>query len=269
MSQSGFQLSGNAAAIYEDQKVPAMFGPLADATLNVVTLFNDDIVLDVACGTGIVARKVRDKIDSASRIAGVDLNEGMIATARLITEDFDPPIRWEVADATKTPFKDGEFTVVFCQQGIQFFPDDQVAVVEMRRVLRKGGRVAITVWAGVSPFFRALADAIERHVDADAAEQSLAPFSYNGAERLPSILAAAGFRDVKVETITVNRVIADPSTSIPKEIMGNPVGPTVDAKGIAVMNAIVDEVRLDCLRFERGNELVVPQEAHPVTAVAV
>jgi SAM-dependent methyltransferase len=267
--QDTFQLQGSAAQVYEEQKVPAMFAPLARATLDAFSIDKEDAVLDVACGTGVLARTVRDRCGSRIRIAGVDLNEGMIATARAITEEFDPPIRWKVADATKTPFNDGEFTVVICQQGIQFFSDDQAAAVEMRRVLREGGRVAITVWAGVSPFFRALADAIERHVDAGAAEQSLAPFSYNGAERLPSILAAAEFNDVKVETIAVNRVIVEPATSIPKEIMGNPVGPTVAAKGDAVMNAIVDEVRHDCSRFVRGNELVVPQEAHLVTAVAV
>ena len=267
--QDTFQLEGSAAQVYEEQKVPAMFAPLARATLDAFNVEDEDAVLDVACGTGVLARTVRDRCGSRVRIAGVDLNDGMIATARLVTEDFDPPIRWEVADATKTPFKDEEFTVVFCQQGIQFFPDDQAAVIEMRRLLRENGRVAITVWAGVSPFFRALADAIERHVDTGTAEQSLAPFSYNGAERLPKILVAAGFTNVKIETIAVNRVIVDPSASIPKEIMGNPVGPTVAAKGDAIMNAIVDDVSHDCARFMRGNELVVPQEAHLVTAVAV
>jgi len=74
MTQGGFQLGGNAAALYEEQKVPALFAPLADATLSVVPLFDDDIILDVACGTGIMARKVRDKIGSAPRIVGTDLN---------------------------------------------------------------------------------------------------------------------------------------------------------------------------------------------------
>jgi ubiquinone/menaquinone biosynthesis C-methylase UbiE len=67
----------------------------------------------------------------------------MIDAAWHITDGFDPPIRWEVADATQTPFDDAEFTAVFCQQGIQFFPDDQAAVVEMRRVLQANGRAAI------------------------------------------------------------------------------------------------------------------------------
>lgn len=266
--QDTFQLNDSAAQVYEEQKVPAMFAPLARATLDAFSVTEKDSVLDVACGTGILARLVREKCGPGVRVAGVDLNQGMIDAARLITDGFEPPIRWGIADATQLPFNEGEFTVVFCQQGIQFFPDDQAAAVEMRRVLQANGRAAITVWAGVSPFFRALASAIERHVDASAAKQSLAPFSYDGAQRLPLILAAAGFKDVQVETITVDRVIGEPATSIPKEIMGNPVGPAVAAKGDAILRAIADEVECECSRFKRGVELVVPQEAHLVTGVA-
>jgi len=125
--QDTFQLQGCAAQVYEEQNVPAMFAPLARATLDAFRVDEEDAVLDVACGTGVLARTARDRCGSRIHIAGVDLNEGMIATARLITEGFEPQIRWEVGDATKTPFKDGEFTVVFCQQGIQFFPDDQAS----------------------------------------------------------------------------------------------------------------------------------------------
>ena len=86
MTRESFQLSGSAAAIYEEQKVPAIFGPLAEATLDTVTLFDDDSVLDVACGTGIVARKARERIGPSARIVGVDLNEGMIDAARNLTD---------------------------------------------------------------------------------------------------------------------------------------------------------------------------------------
>jgi SAM-dependent methyltransferase len=265
-----FQQQGSAAQVYEEQKVPAMFAPLARATLDEFRVTPQDVILDVACGTGILARTIKERVGPSVRISGADLNAGMIETARRMTEGLATPIRWEVADALETPFADGEFTVVMCQQGVQFFPDDQAAVKEMRRVLRKDGRLAITVWAGVSPYFRAMADAIERHVGREAAQLSLSPFSYDGADRLPRLLGSAGFDDVNVGIISVDRVIGDPVTGIPKEIMGNTVGvgPTVAAKGEAVMTAIIDDVVRACAAFMRGTDLVVPQEAHIVTARA-
>lgn len=264
-----FQLQGSAAQVYEEQKVPAMFAPLARATLDAFSISPEDVVLDLACGTGILARTIRERAGPSVRICGADLNEGMIETARRITKELDPPIQWEVTDVASTPFADGEFTVVMCQQGIQYFPDDQAAVGEMRRVLRKNGRLAITVWAGVSPFFRALANAIERHVDSDTAKLSLSPFSYDGANRLPGLLSKASFDDVKARTITVDRIIGEPAAGIPKEIMSNPVGPAVVVKGDKVMNSIVEDVESACSNFVRGAELIVPQEACFITARAI
>lgn len=267
--RDAFQLQGAAAQIYEEQKVPAIFAPLARATLDAFPLSPQDVVLDAACGTGILARTIREVVGPAVRISGADLNEAMISVARQLTDRTAAPIRWEAADIASMPFADGEFSVVMCQQGIQFFPDERLALQEMRRVLQKGGRLALTVWGGISPLFRALADALERHLDREAAERSLAPFTYANADRLPEILDDAGFDNVVVGNITVERVINDPVQNIPKEIMGNPIGPAVAARGDAVMNAIVEEVARDCVSFKRGNSLVVPQETYLVTARAV
>lgn len=263
-----FQLQGSASKIYEEQKVPAIFRPLAEATLKQFTISPDDSVLDVACGTGVLARVVREMAGPSVRVAGVDLNAGMIETAREITGGMEPPIRWEVASAAEMPFADGEFSALLCQQGIQFFPDDQTAVEEMRRVLKPGGRLGITVWAGVSPFFQALADAIERHVSPEAAKQSLAPFSYDGATRLPPILEEARFESISVLPVTIDRTIGDPAADIEKEILGNPVGPKVADKGPGTMAAIVGEVIDACASYRQNNSLIVPQTASLITASA-
>ena len=141
MAQESFQLKGSAAAIYEEQKVKAIFGPLAIATLDAVTISDADTILDVACGTGIMARSVRERLGPSARISGADLNEGMIDTAHALTSDDPGGFDWRIADATNMPFEDASFSVVFCQQGIQFFPDDMAAVTEMRRVMMKDGRL--------------------------------------------------------------------------------------------------------------------------------
>lgn len=262
MVRDAYQLKGAAAAIYEEQKVKAIFGPLAAATLDVVALSTSDRVLDVACGTGIMARMVRQRLGPATRIAGADLNEAMIDTARALTTGDPGGFDWRVADAASLPFGDASFTVVFCQQGIQFFPDEAAALAEMHRVLQPGGRLVLSVWAGASDFFVAMADALSSHVGARLGEQSLAPFAYDGPERLPDILRQAGFDDVSIRTISVDRVIETPETSIRKEIMANPVGPAVQGAGDAVMDAVVAEIVTKCARYRRGARLVIPQVAN-------
>ena len=171
MSQETYQLSGNAAELYEELKVPAMFGPLADATLNAVPLAAGDAILDVACGTGIVARKARERAGPAARVVGADLNEGMIAMARSLADPQSRSCEWHVAGVGEMPFEDGAFDKIFCQQGFQFFPDEAAALREMRRVSRPGGVLAMTIWSGLNILFLVMADALAKFVDAETAER--------------------------------------------------------------------------------------------------
>lgn len=266
MTQDRYQLEGSAAQVYEEQKVVAIFGPLARVTLDFVPLEPGERVLDVACGTGIMARTIRDRYGSDVTVAGADLNAGMIEMARKMTSELDPPVEWAVADATDMPFDDEAFTLCMCQQGIQFIPEKRAALEEFRRVLSPSGRLAISVWDGASAFFIAMADALRRHVGEAVADQSLAPFSYRAAEDLPTLLANTGFLDLSVQSISIDRVIANPEVDIPREIFGNPVGPMVKEKGGEALRNIVREIIADCAKFQFGEKLVVPQTALLITA---
>jgi SAM-dependent methyltransferase len=261
-----FQLSGNAAAIYEEQKVPAIFGPLAEATLDAVPLFESDSVLDIACGTGIVARKARAKVGPSARIAGVDLNQGMIDAARGLTDADARSCEWHAADVTELPFEDGTFSVAFCQQGLQFFPDRELALREIGRVLRPGGRIALTLWSEASALFEALADSFRRHVSDEIAERSLVPFVSPGADALGALVSGQGFIDVSAQILTVDRVLSDPENAIPREIMSNPVGPAVAERGDAVMARIVAEVIAALSDYRAGTKFVFPTRTHLIQA---
>jgi ubiquinone/menaquinone biosynthesis C-methylase UbiE len=263
--KSGFQLSGNAAAIYEEQKVPAMFGPLADATLAVVPLLENDQVVDLACGTGIVARKVRDKIGRSARVVGVDLNEGMISTAAGLSDESARSCEWSVADATQLPFEDQSFTIAFCQQGIQFLPDKKAALSEMRRVLSPRGRAAITVWAGPSDFVTALAGSLRNHISEEVAKQSLAPFAFGDIRNLSEVMKEVGFQEITSQLLTIDRTIGS-QEAIEKEIMGTPVGPKIAEFGHEVMANIIAEVSEAISRHRYGSGFVVPQTAHLIQA---
>ncbi len=266
MTRDTFQLSGSAAAIYEEQKVPAIFAPLAEATLDAVPLFDDDSVLDVACGTGIVARKVRERIGPSAHIVGVDLNEAMIDAARNLTDANSRSCEWRTADVTRLPFEDGTFSVAFCQQGLQFFPDQGLALQEIKRVLRPGARIALTVWSEANALFKALAESLRRHVSGEVAERSLAPFASPGAKVLGALVSEQGFGDVSAQVLVVERILGDPENAIPREIMGNPVGPAVAERGDAVMARIVAEVIEALSDYRVGAQFVFPTRTHLIQA---
>ena len=269
MAKESYQLKGNAAGVYEAQKVPAIFRPLALATLDKFPLQQDDKILDLACGTGIVAREILSKLTLSGFIAGVDLNEGMIKIARELTQSEAGRCEWHVADVCKMPFADNVFTAAICQQGIQFFPNEDQALVEIQRVLNPGGRLAITVWAGASVFFKTLADALKKHISKDIADQSLAPFQYAGIKSLPDRMRRLGYAKIEISEISINREIHNPETGIAKEILGNPIGTAVSERGEAVMQAIVEQVIKDLSKYVDGETLSTPQMTHLITAVAL
>ncbi len=269
MARDAFQLAQGAAASYEQQKVKAIFRPLAEATLAAIDISHDDVLLDVACGTGIVSRVIHAQVSPKAPITGIDLNDGMIEMAREVTRDAPESFAWHVGDVTKMPFADAIFSVALCQQGLQFFPDEHAALKEIRRVLRPGGRIILTIWAGPPRFFIALAQAIERHVSRQDATRSLAPFAYAGLGTVPELLRSCGFDDVQSQELTVDRIIHEPEKSIPLEIKGNPVGPAVAAGGEGVMAAIVSDVLKSCADLVRGPDLIAPQTARLFTAVAI
>jgi ubiquinone/menaquinone biosynthesis C-methylase UbiE len=128
-----------------------MFAPCATQLLDLAAVEPGERVLDVACGTGIVARRAAARVGAGGVVAGSDVNEGMLEVAAATAIDLPVRIEWHRADATALPLPDGAFDVVCCQQGLQFVPDPPLALREARRVLTPGGRLALAVWRGIDP----------------------------------------------------------------------------------------------------------------------
>lgn len=149
--------------LYERALVGPLFHPFAEVLLDRVALAPGDRVLDIGCGTGIVARLARTRLGGKGRVAGIDLSPQMLDVARRVA----PDIEWREGNAGALPLKDGEtFDVVVCQQGLQFFPDKPAAAREMRRALAEGGRLVVATWLPLEdvPFCLALHRNAERHL---------------------------------------------------------------------------------------------------------
>ncbi|MDG9719960.1 methyltransferase domain-containing protein [Streptomyces sp. DH24] len=199
---SGFHLTGSAPERYEQYAAPIM-APFVTALLDAVDLCPGETVLDLACGTGFVARIAAAHVGPTGHVCGTDLNEGMLKVAAAHHPRQYPDIEFAAAPADRLPYADAVFDAVLCQQGAQFFPDLDAALREAARVTRPGGRFAATVWSGRerSPYLSAQYEALAERGGQDLADSVDAAFSCT-PERITAALEAAGFQDVATREVT-------------------------------------------------------------------
>lgn len=165
-STETFQIAIDAAEVYEAKFVPALFGEWAPHLIDAAGVRSGHVVLDIACGTGVVAREAADRTGGEGRVVGLDLNPGMLEVARRLRPDID----WQQGDAVELPFPDDSFEVVLCQAAMMFFPDRAQAVREMARVVVPGGTVAIQTWASLEaqPGYGPFIEVAARHAGPEA-----------------------------------------------------------------------------------------------------
>jgi SAM-dependent methyltransferase len=113
------QVIASAAEVYEQFFVPALFAQWPERVLDHAGVVGGDDVLDVACGTGVVARAAADRLRGHGSVSGVDVNDAMLAVARRSAA----PVTWVPGRAEALPFPDGAFDRVVCQFGLMFFTD--------------------------------------------------------------------------------------------------------------------------------------------------
>ena len=224
-----WQLSAEAAELYERYVARYILGPWAPLLVDVAHVGVGERVLDVACGTGVVARAAAERVGPAGRVVGVDLNSGMIAVARSLPTPAGASIEWIERSALDLRLRDATMDVVLCQQGLQFFPDKALAMREMRRVLARGGRLALSVWNGVGLYNGAVGEALARFVGDAAALQFCASRQVPAKEELQRLATEAGFSavDVRVSRINVHLPRLDKFTL--DHLSATPVAPVIAA----------------------------------------
>jgi SAM-dependent methyltransferase len=192
------QVTGSAAEIYEAFFVPALFGEWAGPMADAAGVGVGERVLDVACGTGVLAREALARVGPGGGVVGLDPNPGMLAVAGRAA----PGVMWREGVAESLPFDDDAFDTVLCGFGLMFFDDRVAALREMRRVLRPGGRLAVSVWAGLdrTPGYRAMVALLRDEFGDEPADALTAPFVLGDGAELRSLFAGAGMPDAEIET---------------------------------------------------------------------
>ena len=264
----GWQLQVSSAEAYERYLVPLLFAPGADYLIEFAGPGPGERVLDVACGTGIVARRAAPRVGTGGKVVGLDLNEGMLEVARKVSSDARTAIEWRQGDATDMPLPDAAFDIVFCQQALQFFPDRPTALGEMHRVLVQNGRLALSVLRPIehNPGYRLLAEALERHVGPDAGSMMRSPFSSLSADELRGLLTGAGFRNVKI--ILGIAPVRYPSAEelVHQEAASSPLAESILSLKDDVREALLSEVGEALRTYTDDNGIVFPSETYLAVA---
>ncbi len=240
---------------YERYFVPAIGRPIAEDLVAAARLQPGERVLDVACGTGIVARLATRKVAPSGAVTGIDINPGMIAEAKQACASL-PNLRWHEADAAALPMPDDSFDVVLCQMGLQFLPAKLPALKEMRRVLRPGGRVLVNTPGPTPALFAVIRDAVARHVGPKPAGFLDTVFSIYDHDEFTELLRSAGFRQPDVRRAVKTLDLPPTSDFLWQYLRSTPIGAEVFGNtDVGGRTALEAHVRQGCRQFETGNGL--------------
>lgn len=187
-----------AAWAYERLHVNAVIRQWAEPVLDAADVATGNSVLDVACGTGVVAREALGRVGPTGSVTGLDIGRGMLAVAQSI----EPGLTWIEGDAGQLPFDDDEFDAVVSQFGLMFFPDRVQAICEMLRCARPGARVSVAVWEALdrSESYPISVDLLNRRAGPAAADALRAPFVLGDTGELRGLFADAGASTVSIRT---------------------------------------------------------------------
>jgi ubiquinone/menaquinone biosynthesis C-methylase UbiE len=263
-----WQLTDDAAARYERCVARYILSPWAPMLLDAARVVAGEHVLDVACGTGLVAREAARRVGASGRCVGIDLNRGMIAVARSIGAANGPPIEWHEGDALELPFRSRSFEVVLCQQGLQFFPDRVKALREMRRVLVDEGRVAISVWRNAGPYNSAVGAAVARHIGGETATRFLASRVAPSHDELAASAAAAGFAGIQISVSRIQVHLPQIDRFALEHLAATPVAAAVASATDEARAQVASSVAQAMRPYHDGDGVTYLEETNVLTARA-
>jgi SAM-dependent methyltransferase len=236
--------TGTGAENYQRYFVPAIATPVSVDLLRTAELRPDERVLDVACGTGVIARLAAEQVGPTGSVTGIDIAPDMIDVARSTPVPGGAHIEWHVSDATSLQLPDDSFDVVLCQMGLMFMEDRPAALTEMRRVLALGGRLVVNTPGKIQPVFELMEQAIVDNISPELGGFVRAVFSMHDPVAVATLLRDAGLVDVSSTVSTSTFRLPGPAEFLWQYINLTPMGPFVaqatEAAQAAMERQVVD-----------------------------
>ena len=241
MVDTARDFGGSIPEYYDRLLGAAQFDAIAADLVRRVPVRPKGEVLELACGTGIVTERLRERVDPFFRVVATDLSDDMLAYAR---NKVKGKVDWRKADAGALPFKDQSFGMVVCGLGVMFVPDKAKLCSEVRRVLLEGGVFLFNVWDGLerNPQGASTARVFEELFPGDPEMQfAQIPYSWNDPHAIRQHLEEARFKDVTIEPLRFEIKAPSARTYAMGQIRGTPRGALIEKKGRSV-DEVIDQV---------------------------
>ena len=249
------------AEFYQEVFVPALFAPWSQRIIDKARIDASHRVLDLACGTGLVARDILERVGPSQPPLGFDRSAGMLQVARRL----EPRIDWRFGDAVSLPFADDSFDRVVCQFGLMFFSDRVRALREMRRVLKPGGRLVLSVWDRLerNPGYAEKVRVLDRIAGQAAGDALRAPFNLGDRNALERIARDAGLCEVEIDSCDGEACFDNLAGFVDADLRG-----WLPVMGVHLDESVRRRVHAACLaplrRYEDapGGRIVLPAGVH-------
>jgi ubiquinone/menaquinone biosynthesis C-methylase UbiE len=237
------EFSGSVPGFYDRHLGPVLFEPYAVDLVSRLPAGDRLRVLEIACGSGIVTRRLRESLGESATLVATDLNEAMVSYARAAVPASG--IDWQQADAQALAFDDGAFDVVLCQFGFMFLPDKVQGFREARRVLTTGGVLLANVWHSLeaNPVAAAIHATLAGLFPADPPRFLETPYGYHDNARIRADMVEAGWEQVQLETVEIQGFGESATAFAAGFALGSPLSHELAARGAdpdAVVRALTD-----------------------------
>jgi ubiquinone/menaquinone biosynthesis C-methylase UbiE len=271
MTEGHWQLDGKAAELYQRYLVPAITSKWATDLVDRAKPKPGETVLDVACGTGVVAR-LAAKIMAQGQVIGLDLNTGMLDVARALPNE-GAEVAWIEGSALNLPFRAKSFDLVLCQLGLQFFPDRQQALREMHRVLSHSGRIALSVYSPIerTPGANAFVLALDRILGVHASKIKRGEHSFDNPDQVRGLLVEAGFVGIDVQSVVQQITFPSVLDYVRFQLLATPQSVLLKDRAEADRQAAISQIASETAQSSTASMLhdstfSFPQEAYVATA---
>ncbi|HEY7244670.1 MAG TPA: methyltransferase domain-containing protein [Xanthobacteraceae bacterium] len=258
-----WHLSPEAAERYEQVVARYILGPWAPLLVDAAGVSARERVLDVACGTGVVARVAAERVGPNGLVVGIDLNPGMIEVARRLSAPTGCSIEWIERSALDLRLPDGTFDVVLCQQGLQFFPDKPRGMREMRRVLSSPhGRAALSVWNSTGCYNSAVGEALAKYIGDEIAVRFCASRQAPAKGELERLAKDAGFSRIAVQVRKLDVHLPPPDSFVLEHLAATPVASVIAAADPEIHKRIGAEVHNQLQSYMDRHGMTFPEETY-------